>query len=55
MLFSANAEQRHLEFVAMYPEILLRVPQTMVASFLRITPASLSHVCKELARKNFKK
>lgn len=53
LLLSASAEQRYLEFVAMYPDILLRVPQTMVASYLGITPESLSRVRKELARKNF--
>lgn len=55
MLLSASAEQRYLEFVTMYPDILLRVPQTMIASYLGITPESLSRVRKELARKNFKK
>lgn len=54
MLLSSNAEERYLEFVAMYPDILLRVPQTMVASYLGITPESLSRVRKELARKNFR-
>ena len=55
MLLSANAEERYLEFIEMYPDILLRVPQTMVASYLGITPESLSRVRKELARKNFKR
>lgn len=55
LLLSATAEERYLEFVAMYPDILLRVPQTMVASYLGITPESLSRVRRELAQKNFKK
>lgn len=55
LLLSASAEERYLQFVTMYPDILLRVPQTMVASYLGITPESLSRVRKELARKNFKK
>lgn len=55
MLLSASAEERYLEFMEMYPDILLRVPQTMVASYLGITPESLSRVRKELARENFKK
>lgn len=55
LLLGANAEERYLEFVAMYPNILLRVPQIMIASYLGITPESLSRVRKELARKNFKK
>ncbi|HET8809833.1 MAG TPA: Crp/Fnr family transcriptional regulator [Flavobacteriaceae bacterium] len=55
LLLSAVAEDRYLQFVKMYPDILLRVPQTMVASYLGITPESLSRVRKELAQKNFKK
>ena len=55
MLLSATAEERYLEFVKIYPDILLRVPQTMVASYLGITPESLSRVHRELATKNFKK
>lgn len=54
-LLSSSAEERYLEFVAMYPDILLRVPQIMIASYLGITPESLSRVRKELARKNFNK
>lgn len=53
-LLSVVAEDRYLQFVKMYPDILLRVPQAMVASYLGITPESLSRVRKELARKNFK-
>lgn len=52
-LMSDTAEQRYLKFVKKYPDILLRVPQWMVASYLGITPESLSRVRKELARKNF--
>tara|TARA_B110000503_G_C7146256_1_gene413119 strand:+ start:1295 stop:1543 length:249 start_codon:yes stop_codon:yes gene_type:complete len=55
LLLSAVAVDRYLEFIKMYPDILLRVPQTMVASYLGITPESLSRVRKDLAQKNFKK
>lgn len=55
LLLSASAEERYLEFIDMYPDILLRVPQTMVASYLGITPESLSRVRRDLAQKNFKK
>ena len=51
-LLSFTAEQRYLEFVKAYPDIMLRVPQTMVASYLGITPESLSRVRKELAMKH---
>lgn len=48
-LLSASAESRYLDFINMYPDIQLRVPQIMVASFLGITPESLSRVRKQLA------
>lgn len=48
-LLSATAEERYLSFITMYPNILLRVPQWMVASYLGITPESLSRVRKNLA------
>lgn len=54
LLLSATAEERYLHFINMYPDILLRVPQIMVASYLGITPESLSRVRKDLAAKNFK-
>lgn len=54
LLLSATAEERYLSFIKMYPDILLRVPQWMVASYLGITPESLSRVRKELATKNFR-
>lgn len=53
-LLSATAEERYLSFVKMYPDILLRVPQWMIASYLGITPESLSRVRKNLAQRNFK-
>lgn len=52
-LLGDTAEERYMNFIKMYPDILLRVPQWMVASYLGITPESLSRVRKELARKNF--
>lgn len=51
MLLSASAEERYLSFVEMYPDILSRVSQTMVASYLGITPESLSRVRKEIIHK----
>ena len=52
-LLAETAEERYMNFIKMYPDSLLRVPQWMVASYLGITPESLSRVRKELARKNF--
>lgn len=53
LLLSATAEDRYLNFIELYPDVTLRVPQWMIASYLGITPESLSRVRKELARKNF--
>lgn len=52
-LLGETAEERYLKFIKMYPDLMLRVPQWMIASYLGITPESLSRVRKELARKNF--
>jgi len=54
MLLSATAEERYLDFIKLYPNLTLRVPQWMIASYLGITPESLSRVRKELAHKHFR-
>jgi CRP-like cAMP-binding protein len=48
---SATAEERYLEFLATYPSIVRRVPQTMLASYLGITPETLSRIRKGLSRR----
>lgn len=52
MLLGATAEERYLKFIKMYPNILARIPQWMVASYLGITPESLSRVRKQLSKKS---
>lgn len=52
LLLGATAEERYLHFVQLYPDVMLRVPQWMVASYLGITPESLSRVRKSLATRN---
>lgn len=52
LLISASAEERYLDFTAVYPDLLQRVPQWMIASYLGITPESLSRVRKALAKKD---
>lgn len=54
LLLGATAEQRYMDFIKLYPDLMLRVPQWMIASYLGITPESLSRVRKELAKKHFK-
>ncbi|OXA75877.1 cAMP-binding domain of CRP or a regulatory subunit of cAMP-dependent protein kinases [Flavobacterium aquidurense] len=53
-LLAASAEKKYLDFIETYREITCRIPLQMIASYLGITPESLSRVRKELARKNFK-
>ena len=54
LLLGANAEERYLDFIKVYPNVFRRVPQWMVASFLGITPESLSRVRKEITNKERK-
>jgi CRP-like cAMP-binding protein len=46
MLMSATAIDRYRHFIETYPEIVQRVPQRMIASYLGITPEALSTVKK---------
>lgn len=48
-LQSKTAKERYLDFINTYPDVLMRVPQTYVASYLGITPESLSRVRKEIS------
>ncbi|HEY6951502.1 MAG TPA: Crp/Fnr family transcriptional regulator [Bacteroidota bacterium] len=48
---SASAEERYLSFTKTYPNLVQRVPQGQVASYLGITPQSLSRIRKELSEK----
>ena len=48
---STSAEERYLSFLKLYPAIAQRVPQSQIASYLGITPQSLSRIRKELADK----
>ena len=47
---SASAEERYLEFPRVYPSIAQRVPQNMLASYLGMTPETLSRIRKNLSR-----
>lgn len=52
-LLAMTAKERYLEFIELYPNLLLRVPQWMIASYLGITPESLSRVRREIAKDSF--
>ena len=49
---SASAEERYLDFLKTYPSFMQRVPQHMIASYLGITPESLSPIRKQMVKPN---
>ena len=48
---STTAEERYLKFIKTYPKLFEQVPQNQIASYLGITPQSLSRIRKELTKK----
>jgi CRP-like cAMP-binding protein len=48
---AATAEERYLNFLETYPTIAQRVPQHMLASYLGVTPETVSRIRKKLSRK----
>ena len=48
---SASAEERYLDVRRTFPTIAQRVPQWMVASYLGVSPETVSRIRKQLARK----
>ena len=48
---TTSAEDRYLSFIRTYPALVEQVPQNQVASYLGITPQSLSRIRKELSLK----
>jgi hypothetical protein len=51
MLMSASAIQRYNYFHEIYPDIVQRVPQKIIASYLGATPQALSTIRGKIARK----
>ena len=48
---SMSVEERYLDFMKTYPAIALQVPQRMLASYLGVSPETLSRVRKNLSQK----
>jgi CRP-like cAMP-binding protein len=48
---SEPAQQRYLDFLETYRSIATRVPQRMLASYLGVTPETVSRIRRKLARK----
>ena len=51
MSLSATAEERYADFVARQPALAARVPQRMLASYLGMTPETLSRIRRGQGRK----
>ena len=47
----ASAEDRYLNFLDLYPDIFQRIPLHQIASYLGITPQSLSRIRRDLAER----
>ena len=50
-IISLSLEERYTNFLAVYPDIAQRVPQHMIASYMGLTPETLSRVRKKMTRK----
>lgn len=48
---NATAEEKYQYFLETYPTLLLRIPQHMLASYLGITPETLSRIRKKMSLK----
>ena len=50
-IISQPVEERYKAFAGIYPEIVQRVPQHMIASYMGLTPETLSRVRNRMTRK----
>lgn len=50
-IISMPLEERYAGFVAQYPDIVQRVPQHMLASYMGLTPETLSRVRRKMTNK----
>ncbi|HEX6849225.1 MAG TPA: Crp/Fnr family transcriptional regulator [Chitinophagaceae bacterium] len=47
-IISLSLEERYKSFTSVYPQIVQRVPQHMIASYMGLTPETLSRVRKKI-------
>jgi len=50
-IISLSLEERYAAFISLYPHIVQRVPQHMIASHMGLTPETLSRVRRKMTRK----
>ena len=48
-MMAQNATERYLNFMSKFPTLINRIPQIYLASFLGITPTSLSRIRKQIS------
>lgn len=48
-LYYGSAKEKYLEFMRRYPDLALNVPIQYIASYLQITPQSLSRIRREIS------
>ncbi len=48
---SLSVEERYINFTEKYPDIAQRVPLHMIASYLGLTPETLSRIRKKMANR----
>ena len=50
-IISSSLEERYANFTALYPNIVQRVPQHMIASYMGLTPETLSRIRRRISSK----
>jgi CRP-like cAMP-binding protein len=50
-IISSTLEERYANFIALYPNIVQRVPQHMIASYMGLTPETLSRIRRRISSK----
>jgi len=50
-IISLSLEERYANFTSVYPNIIQRVPQRMIASYMGLTPETLSRVRRKMTGK----
>ena len=53
-MISHSLEERYIAFTKLYPDIVQRVPQHMIASYLGLTPETLSRVRRKMVEEGNK-
>ncbi len=53
-MFTLSTEEKYTKLLKIYPDIMQRVPQHMIASYLGLTPETLSRIRKKLIAKKDK-